>query len=123
MPKGKPDFPPRWVRYEVRSLIEEHIESWADFCRHRDRLQEGPSRDSASDMHRKNPERPRLETTRRLLDIALRITGPVSLDGQLYTSAESIYRGTQPAGEAVPKADGLFVEIHSPLDGLARKCR
>ena len=123
MPRRKPDFQPRWERYEVRQLLQEHIDSWGDFCRHRHRLQEGPSRDSPSEMHRQNPERPRLETTRELLDIALRVTGPVSFNGQLYTSSDSIYRGTDAADDTVQKAKGLFVEIHSPFNGLGRKCR
>lgn len=80
-------------------------------------------RDSASGMYRQNPETPRLETTRRLLDIALRVTGPVSFHGRLYTSSDSIYRGAEPAGDEVQKAEDLFVEIHSPLNGLGRRCR
>jgi hypothetical protein len=123
MPRRKPDFQPRWVRYEVSELIQQHIDSWQDHCRHRDRLQQGPLRDSPSSMYRKNPETPRLETTRRLLDIALRATGPVAFKGQLYTSSDSVYRGTEPADDTVQKAEGSFVEIHSPLNGLGRKCR
>jgi len=123
MPRQKPALTPRWVRYEVSELIQQHIDSWQNHCRHRDRLQEGPLRDSASGMYRKNPETPRLETTRQLLDIALRATGPVDFNGQLYTSSDSVYRGTEPANDAVQKAEALFVEIHSPLNGLGRKCR
>ena len=122
MPKRKPDFQPRWVRYEVSELIQQHIDSLQDHCRHRDRLQQGPLRDSPSDMYRKNPETPRLETTRTLLDIALRATGPVAFKRQLYTSSDSIYRDAEPADDTVPKAEGLFVEIHSPLNGLGRRC-
>jgi hypothetical protein len=123
VPKRKPFFQPRWVRYEVSELIQRHIDSWQDHCRHRDRLQDGPLRDSASGMYRKNPETPRLETTRELLDIALRATGPVAFKGQLYKSSDSIYRGTDPADDSVQKAEELFVEIHSPLNGMGRRCQ
>jgi hypothetical protein len=84
---------------------------------------EGPLRDATSGLHRKNPETPRLERTRQLLDIALRATGPVAFKGQIYTSSDSVYRGTDPADDTVQRAEGLFVEIHSPLNGLGRKCR
>ncbi len=123
MRRRKPDFPARWERYEVSYLIQEHIDAWEAFCRQRKYLQQGPLRDSPSEMHRKNMERRRLETATELLDTALREAGPVSFNGRLYKSSESTYKGTEPADHTMQKAEGLFVEIHSPLNGLGRKCR
>lgn len=119
----KPDIPPHWVRYEVSRLVQDHINAWEAFCRQRDRLHEGPSRHSPSEMHRKNMHRPRLETATTLLDMALRQTGPVRFHGRLYKSAESTYAEPEPADDSVQNAEGSFVEIHSPINGLARKCR
>lgn len=120
MPSRKPLIPPSWQRYDVSHLVQEHINSWQAFCRQRDVLQQGPLGHSPGEMHRKNRERPRLETTTKLLDIALRVTGPVRFNGRLYKSSESTYMGTEPADGSVQAAEGLFVEIHSPINGLGR---
>lgn len=123
MPRQKPFIQPRWVRYEVSRLVQDHIDVWKAFCRQRDYLQQGPLRDSPSDMHRKNMERPRLETVSKLLDLALKQTGPVRFQGRLFKSDFSTYEKPESADDSVQAAEGLFVEIHSPINGLARKCQ
>jgi hypothetical protein len=62
-----------------------------------------------------------METTAKLLDMALKAVGPVQLGGLLYESAESVYRGAAPAPPETQEARGLYVEIVSPMDGRARK--
>ena len=114
---------PHWVRYEVSHLIEEHLSAWAEFCRERDRLQEGPLRHSPSEMHRANHARPRMEMTAKLLDLALGAVGPVQLDGRLFENAMSVVKGPEAARADTQAAKGLFVEIVSPINGKARKAK
>lgn len=123
MPSRKPLIPPHWVRYEVSDLVQRHIDTWKAFCRESDRLREGPSGQSPSEMHRNNPERPRLETVSKLLDIALKETGPVQYDRRVFRSSESTYREPEPADRSIADARGLFVEIYSPINGMGRKCQ
>lgn len=121
-PKAKnPLFAPMWVRYEVAELVRNHLETWGSFCRQRDHLQEGPLDDSPSRMHAANPERPRLEARTQLLDLALKVTGPVRYEGRLFTSAKSSFEDPVPADASVQDARDLFVEIHSPTSDGARK--
>jgi hypothetical protein len=122
MPRRKPDWE-CWVRYEVSQLVSEHLAAWEAFCRQRDILQEGPLRDSPSAMHRANRERPRLETTRDLPNLALKAVGTVRFNGRLFTSADSTYSDPVTADGSVQDANGLFVEIWSPRNGNARKCK
>lgn len=114
---------PNWVRYEVSHLVEEHLSAWAEFCRERDRLQEGPLRGSPTRLHRANHARPRMETTGKLLDLALGAVGPVHLDGRLFENAMSVVDNPKPAPEGTQAAKGLFVEIVSPINGRARKAK
>lgn len=123
MPSRKPLIQPQWVRYEVSNLIQQHIDVWEQFCRERDRLEKGSFWGSSSDLHRSNPERPRLETVTKLLDIALRQTGPVRYADRLFKSSGSTYSKHEPADESVPNAEGLFVEIRSPINGIGRLCK
>jgi hypothetical protein len=116
-----PLFVPIWVRYEVAELVRNHLDTWGAFCRQRDSLQEGPLGNSPSEMHAANLERPRLETRTKLLDLALKVTGPVRYEGRLFTSAGSTFEDSIPADASVQDARNLFVEIHSPMSGGARK--
>lgn len=122
MPKRRFDDP-HWVRYEVSHLVEEHLSAWAEFCRERDRLQEGPLRGSPSEMHRANHARPRMETTGKLLDLALGAVGAVQLNGRLFENAMSIVHAPKAASEGTQAAKGLFVEFVSPINGKARKAK
>lgn len=122
MAHRKPLLPSGWVRYRVGDLLREQISTWRAYCRVREQLQEGPLGDSPSRMHQKNHERPRLETCSRLVELALRETGPVRLDGRLFKSADSTYSTPEPAEEGVQDADTLHIEIYSPINGMARKC-
>jgi hypothetical protein len=114
---------PHWVRYEVSHLIRQHVSAWEYFCRDRDRLQEGPLRDSPSAMHRANNGRATMETTAKLLDMALGTVGSVQFGGKLYEEAHSLAHGLKDAPPGTQDASGLFVEIVSPLNGKARKAK
>lgn len=120
---ARPRKPDRqcWVRYEVRHLVEEYLSAQHDFDRHRDRLQQSPLGDSPSEMHRKNPGRPRLETCRELLVMAIKAVGPVRLHGQQFNTDRFLINVTSAADDSIQDARGLFVEIMSPIDGRSRK--
>jgi hypothetical protein len=76
MPRRRAEEP-HLVRYEVSHFIRKYVCAWEQFCRERDRLQAGPLGHSPSEMHRANHARPRMETTSKLLDMALKAVGPV----------------------------------------------
>ena len=123
MPTRKPPFRSGWQRYEVALLVDRHLSNWADYCREADRSSEGPVRYSHSEKHQANMARPPLETSGRLLDLALSEVGPVQHQGRLFTRSQSISESPVLAGPEVPSAVGLFVEIHSPINGEVRRVR
>jgi hypothetical protein len=62
-----------------------------------------------------------METTSKLLDMALNAVGPVQLDGRLYKNAMSVVTEPEATPADTPNANGLFVEIVSQMNGMARK--
>ena len=123
MPGRKPLIPPRWVRYEVSHLLQGHIDAWEGSAANGTGYKRARPGIPQATCTGRTPIARDWKTATKLLDLALRETGPVRFDGRLYKSSESTYRGTEPADASVQNAESLFVEIHSPINGMARKCK
>lgn len=124
MASRKPLIQPHWVRYALTDLIRRWLDAKAAYDAEYDRLLALSRVRPPSELHREASSYSAIEMPAALLKLALQLTGPVRMNEQVYrTDGHYILTAAADDDHAATDAEGLYVEIVSPLNGNARLCR